>query len=167
MKRLLSVLLVFGSTVAAAEDSYLYWMVGSADSGLTYNTVKVQVNSDPGAETYLTLYTESGGNKGQSVSKAVVDNYESLGSGLYAFLGSDPTYGSFVIELWNDSTFVAQSEELPLSTALANYITTNNSMTLPTAWVPQSFAIPEPNSAMLLLLGCAALGLRRRRERRA
>ena len=165
MKRLLSVLLVFGATVAAAEDSYLYWMVGDAADSLTYNTVKVQANDGDG--TYLNIYNGSGVDKGQSISKNTVDTYEGLGRGLYAYLGSDPTYGSFVIELWNGDTFVAQSEELPLSAALANYIATNNSMTLPLAWAPQSFAIPEPNSAMLLLLGCAALGLRRRRERRA
>ena len=167
MKRLLSVLLVFGATVAAAEDSYLYWMVGENASGYTYDTVKVQVNSGTGAGTYLNIYNGSGANKGESISSETVATYEELGRGLYAYLGSDPTYGSFVIELWNEGTQVAQSEELSLSTALANYIVTNNSMTLLLAWAPQSFAIPEPNSAMLLLLGCAALGLRRRRERRA
>ncbi len=164
MKRLLSVLLVFGATVAAAEDSYLYWMVGENASGYTYDTVKVQDNS---TGNYLNIYNGSGVDKGQSISASTVATYEELGRGLYAYLGSDPTYGSFVIELWNEGTQVAQSEELSLSTALANYIVTNNSMTLPQAWAPQSFAIPEPNSAMLLLLGCAALGLRRRRERRA
>ena len=164
MKRLLSVLLVFGATVAAAEDSYLYWMVGENASGYTYDTVKVQDNS---TGNYLNIYNGSGVDKGQSISASTVATYEELGRGLYAYLGSDPTYGSFVIELWNEGTQVAQSEELSLSTALANYIVTNNSMTLPLAWSPQSFAIPEPNSAMLLLLGCAALGLRRRRERRA
>lgn len=164
MKRLLSVLLVFGATVAAAEDSYLYWMVGENASGYTYDTVKVQDNS---TGNYLNIYNGSGVDKGQSISASTVATYEDLGRGLYAYLGSDPTYGSFVIELWNEGTQVAQSEELSLSTALANYIVTNNSMTLPLAWAPQSFAIPEPNSAMLLLLGCAALGLRRRRERRA
>ncbi len=163
MKRLLSVLLVFGATVAAAEDSYLYWMVGENASGYTYDTVKVQDNS---TGNYLNIYNGSGVDKGQSISASTVATYEELGRGLYAYLGSDPTYGSFVIELWNEGTQVAQSEELSLSTALANYIVTNNSMTLPQAWAPQSFAIPEPNSAMLLLLGCAALGLRRRRERR-
>jgi len=162
MKRLLSVLLVFGATVAAAEDSYLYWMVGENASGYTYDTVKVQDNS---TGNYLNIYNGSGVDKGQSISASTVATYEELGRGLYAYLGSDPTYGSFVIELWNEGTQVAQSEELSLSTALANYIVTNNSMTLPLAWAPQSFAIPEPNSAMLLLLGCAALGLRRRRER--
>ena len=162
MKRLLSVLLVFGATVAAAEDSYLYWMVGENASGYTYDTVKVQDNS---TGNYLNIYNGSGVDKGQSISASTVATYEDLGRGLYAYLGSDPTYGSFVIELWNEGTQVAQSEELSLSTALANYIVTNNSMTLPLAWAPQSFAIPEPNSAMLLLLGCAALGLRRRRER--
>ena len=166
MKRLLSVLLVFGATVAAAEDSYLYWMVGenASDYAGSYNTVRVQDNT---SGTYLNIYNGSGVNKGDSISATTVATYEELGRGLYAQLASDASYGSFVIELWNGDTFVAQSEELPLSTALANYIVTNNSMTLPLAWAPQSFAIPEPNSAMLLLLGCAALGLRRRRERRA
>jgi len=164
MKRLLSVLLVFGATVAAAEDSYLYWMVGGNASDYAYTTVKVQDNT---TGEYLNIYNGSGVDKGEAISGDTVRNYESLGRGLYASLGSNPTYASYVIELWNDSGFLAQSEAISYSEALANYIVHNNSMTLPLAWVPQSFAIPEPNSAMLLLLGCAALGLRRRRERRA
>ena len=103
---------------------------------------------------------KDGGPKAVNVSEGMI----SAGIGLYALLASDTTYSSFVIELWNDSGFVAETGELSMSNNLADYIVKNNSMTLPTAWVGSSYAIPEPNSAMLMLLGLAALGLRRRRR---
>ena len=164
MKKILSVLVVFGALTAAADDSYLYWMVGGNASDYAYNTVKVH---DLNSGDYLNIYTGSGTDKGTSVDAETVTRYNDLGRGLYASLGSNPTYASYVVELWNDSSFLAQSSELSYSAALADYIVHNNSMTLPTAWVASSFAIPEPNSAMLLLLGCAALGLRRRRQLKA
>ena len=161
MKRFLTVLLILGAaTVAFAEDSYLYWMIGdTGDYSSSYNTVKVV-----GDDTVLGIYNINGDYIGNSVSKATVDTYAGADMGLYAYLGSNPTYSSYIIELYNDSSFVAESR---LSSAVADYITTNNSFTLPKAWVASSFAIPEPNSAMLLLLGCAALGLRRRRQLKA
>ena len=161
MKRFLTVLVILGAaTVAFAEDSYLYWMIGdTGDYSSSYDTVKVK-----GDDTVLGIYNLNGGYIGDSVSKSTVDTYASADMGLYANLGSNPTYSSYIIELYNDSSFVAESR---LSGAIANYITTANSISLPTAWVASSFAIPEPNSAMLLLLGCAALGLRRRRQLKA
>lgn len=154
-------MLIFGAFAAAAEDSYLYWMVGNAADGLTYDTVKIKAD---GATPYLQI-CDSDGSLGDSVTKDQASNYETINGGLFAYLGSNPSYGSFVIELYNDSTFIAQSESLSMSAALANYITQNNSMAnLSAAWAPVSFAIPEPNSAMLILIGCAALGLRRRRR---
>ena len=161
MKRLLTVLVILGAaTVAYAEDSYLYWMIGNTGS-YTYNTVVVK-----GDNTELAIYNLNGDYKGLSVSKTLVDTYATADMGLYAALGSNPAYSSYAIELYNDSSFVAVSSPL-LSSALAEHITTVNSISLPTAWVASSFAIPEPNSAMLLLLGCAALGLRRRRQLKA
>ena len=161
MKRFLTVLLILGATtVAFAEDSYLYWMIGdTGDYSSSYNTVKVK-----GDDTVLTIYNINGAEIGPSVAKSTVDMYAGADMGLYAYLGSNPTYSSYIIELYNDSSFVAESR---LSGAVADYITTVNSISLPTAWVASSFAIPEPNSAMLLLLGCAALGLRRRRQLKA
>ena len=162
MKRFLTVLLILGATtVAFAEDSYLYWMIGDNVSSYTYDTVVVK-----GGDTALDIYYLNGTLIGDSVSKSTVDMYARADMGLYAALGSDPTYSSYAIELYNEGSFVAVSSPL-LSEALASHITTHNSMTLPTAWVASSFAIPEPNSAMLLLLGCAALGLRRRRQLKA
>jgi len=168
MKKILTVLIVLGAMTVAAEDSYLYWMVGDNHGDYTYNTVKVRdaSNSDPDT-AYLTIYNASGISKGTSIGKGIVDTYRELDRGLYASIASLGASSSFIIELWNDSSFVAQSSELTYSTALAEYVVHNNSMTLPKAWVASSFAIPEPNSAMLLLLGCAALGLRRRRQLKA
>ena len=163
MKRFLTVLLILGATIVAfAEDSYLYWMIGdTGDYSSSYNTVKVVGNG-----TVLGIYNLNGTSLGDSVARSTVEAYAGADMGLYAALGSNPAYSSYAIELYNDSSFVAVSSPL-LSGALASHITTHNSMTLPTAWVASSFAIPEPNSAMLLLLGCAALGLRRRRQLKA
>ena len=170
MKRILSVLLVFGALSAAAEDSYLYWMLGDTTPYASDSYKQIRVRFDGGgylslyapdatSETGLTSVNQSDA-KGDYITPAQA-NYGAL----YAQLASGTSYSTFVIELWNDSSFVAQSETLSYSDALANYyIATANSIHLSTAWAATSFAIPEPNSAMLLLLGCAALGLRRRRR---
>ena len=169
MKRILSVLLVLGALSASAEDSYLYWMLGSTDpygSPADYNIVKVKGFSEGGDSGYLTVYApDATTDSGLSATGLDQLTYGQASSGaLYALLAtSGAPYSSFVIELYNESQFVAQSSALDYNTALANYyIATENSLTLPQAWVPTSFATPEPNSAMLMLLGCAALCLRRR-----
>ena len=168
MKRILIALFAFAAITAAAEDSYLYWMVGEGDSGFTYNTVKVSQWDNGAFVDYLTFYDGYGQlSSGDSVLSTVAKNYEDYSGGLFAKLASDSSTSSFVIELFNDSQRVAVSDSLDMSTALADYITHNNAISLAKSWAPVSFAIPEPNSAMLLLIGCAALGLRRRRQRKA
>jgi len=167
----LSVLWV--ATAAAAEDSWLYWMLGDASkSGYAadtdYNAVKVRGYTSDTEFDYLNLYYDSAsGSFGQSISAATINEMNGIGAGLYAGLVNGTTYSSFVIELVNDSGgFVADSGRLSAASAAA-YIETANSLKQPSAWAPVSYAIPEPNSAMLLLLGCAALGLRRRRQLKA
>ena len=160
MKKLLSVLLVLGVMTAAAEDSYLYWMVGDDAPAYTYAKITAYDGGVP-----LSILDATGATIGESVTATAVAEHKDLGFGLYAALGANPTYSSFVVELYNDSGFVAQSSLG--SEAMAQYIVTANSLAAPSAmWTATSFAIPEPNSAMLLLIGCAALGLRRRRQRK-
>ena len=169
MKKILSVLLVFAALAALADDSYLYWMIGDTSpyGEGSYDNVRVAATDNSGVVSYLNLYGPSGDSlDATTVSYGAITELKNDGQSLYAQLASNKTYSSFVVELLNDDAFVAQSETLTYSQAMADYyITTSNSMKLAASWAPTSFAVPEPNSAMLLLIGCAALGLRRRRQR--
>ncbi len=62
MKKTLSVLLVFGALTAAAEDSYLYWMIGDTDpySSSDYNTVRVKATDAGGNVSYLKTRRSTG-----------------------------------------------------------------------------------------------------------
>lgn len=173
MKKILMMLFLLGGFSAAAEDSYLYWMVGDTGSYVdSYNKVVVRALDSSGntIDPVLNIYApDADSSTGLSDSYGSVTKAQANMGALYAGLATGQPYSSFVIELYNDSSFVAQSAALSLSDATANYIVNNNSMSLPVVspWAATSFAIPEPNSAMLLLLGCAALGLRRRRQLKA
>ena len=171
MKNFLSALLISGALMASADDSYLYWMIGDTDpySASDNTKVRVKATDTSDAVSYLYLYGPGGDDlDAQTVSSTDINALKSDGQALYAKLISGTSYSSFVVELLNDNKLVAQSDALSYSAAMADYyITTGNSMSLPSAWAATSFAIPEPNSAMLMLVGMAALGLRRRKLKKA
>ena len=166
MKKALLVLSMLWVAVAAAEDSYLYWMVGNT-GGFSYDSVQVRGYDGSEYTDPLALYWDSSSPSiGTSASKGQVNpGGGSFTPGLYAKLASGETYSSFVIELIRDNGVVGEAW-LDYSAALAS-IESSNSWHNVTAWAPQTYMVPEPNSAMLLLLGCAALGLRRRRQLKA
>ena len=168
MKKLLLVLSMLWVAVATAEDSYLYWMVGNT-SGFSYDAVEVHGYGDSGDLGALALYwdTSDPTSFGTSASRdAVNPDGGAFTPGIYAKLAADQTYSSFVIELMSAGRGIAESIPITYSAALASIETSNTWQSI-TAWAPTSYVIPEPNSAMLLLLGCAALGLRRRRQLKA
>ena len=152
---------------ASAEDSYLYWMVGEdAAKDFTYDAVAVSAFTGDDAGSLLTLYYGNG-NPVDGKKLAWDSNYSGLP--LYASLTgvADSSY-SYVVELFNDSVKVGQSASLLYTDAMArNYVelmTTAGTLPVMSTWSAGGFtAVPEPNSAMLVILGCAALALRRRK----
>ena len=169
MKKTFLLAALLGVTGAFAADSYLYWMIDTEDAArYAYDTVRISAD---GGTTYLTIYDSNfgspykvGGEGG--VTKTQVTTADDWGYGFYASLaGVSLETASFVVELYNDSSFLARNYSAS-SGEIAGYIysggISGTSPTLP--WTAGSFDIPEPSSGLLLLVGCAVLGLRRRRQ---
>jgi len=168
MKRVLSIAVLLGAMSASAE-SYLYWMVGNTGE-FSYDNAQVRVlNNGEATDNYLSLYyadgTAVGGTKvSDDYAKAAQDAELGLYAKLGNLLGEDYSY---IIELRNDDgAFVAQTKT-PLSYSLALNNIVDSGLGIPssgTGWNPTTYNVPEPTSGMMMLLGVAALALRRRRR---
>ena len=176
MRSVLLAMAVMGAFAASAvEESYLYWMIDTTDGTagqFTYDQVQVRAfETDAGIDsegTALTLYYGNGNAAGKYVGAGAATSGLSLYAGLASTSGSSFSY---VVELFNDGAKVGRSGPLAFSDAMArSYISTVSSygggVPAMGTWSAGGFtAVPEPNSALLLILGCAALGLRRRKAK--
>ena len=153
---------------ARGEDSYLYWMVSTADSGL-----------GDFAAAALRAMKNADGDKSESTVidvKAPEDYDDATHSGThvntYSVFGSKLYEGwTFFVELLNysedggyaHSKYLPEHgyDELVSSRALVmDYMIPTGLM----AGNAFNFTVtPEPSSGLMLLLGLAALGLRRKR----
>ena len=164
MKKSIFVLALLGAMMASAEDSYLYWMVGEdAPSDYAYAKVK-----DTTSNSYLNLYDEYGSiGPVDSIDAATINDARTHGEAFYASLnGIDTSSSTWIIELFN-----SQNETIDSSAPMQYQTVFNTGIASPasalTPAMGTSFATPEPNSGVLVLIGCAVLGLRRRRQKSA
>lgn len=168
MKKMIAVCAVLLSFGALAADSFLYWMVGTdvtvdKNSFKDYAYAAVGVRDANGNHVgYLTL--SDGADWGAQKPGTKSPFYANLGD--YSYTGD----WSFYIELFNAAEkSVGYSENLSYSAALADYVTSNDILNTPltSPWTVSTFNTPEPSSALLLLLGCAGLALKRKKQAKA
>ena len=150
---------------AIAEDSYLYFMVSDAQFGngekanFDYATLSVD-----NGESYLSLYNTSGSALGTKVASDGANStaMANLGFGYYAGFSGDASISTFLVELWsfeNDGTLVAYQTFEGASISEYIYGGTSGGGSSP---LVVSSVVPEPTSVILLLLGVAALSLKRK-----
>lgn len=171
MKKSLLLATILGATGAFAADSYLYWMIDTSSANdFTYSYVRIK---DASTDKYLTIYDSAfdyayTDGSGDGVAKTYIKMADDMNSGFYASLADiDPASASFIVELYSSSDkFLARN--FSASTGeIAGYIYSGGIAPMPVSpWMAGSFDIPEPSSGLLVLVGCALLGLRRRRQAR-
>jgi len=159
MKQLLIILVAVVGIAAHAD--YLYWMVGNnPQSGET-----ITGGSTTFSWTEAKLYADGSEVLGATLTSAAWGDYQDLGGYAYANIGDDYASKSFTIELFSGDQWLARSSSASGST-LGQFITSGMSLN-PAAggWTPTSYAVPEPTSGLLFLVGGMLLGLKRRRQK--
>lgn len=179
MRKLLSLAAFLAVTSVACAD-LLYWQVGNADNTLTddmagYSYATIYASKDGGG-TRTTLESVYG--PGDTAPVNSVYNQEMKDAeGFYAKLssvgGGDYAGYSFAIELFDASGNVlghaGWTSADSLSSAIVSKTDFNaNWSTMASGlgaggWSAGAAATPEPTSALLMLLGAAMLGLRRKK----
>lgn len=150
MTKILSALLIFGTLVVHAD--YLYWMVEVDD-----NYVK--------SGTYDAVALMADGSQIDKVSWNAISTCDDAGWPVITELTASDA-ASYYIELLQGEKVVADSRSYDAVYSLAqlqNMGAIHTGSAMSPALGAATFAIPEPTSGLLFLMGGILLGLKRRR----
>ena len=173
MKKILFILAV--GLVLSAKADYIYWMV---DTPANLRDFSANVDSVEWSRAILSLQNDNVTMSGLSYDSTsgsgylgtldYVDAVDFNAAGAYAYAPfADSSADYFLIELFDDSGKWMGSYSDSKSN-LAQYIFGDNTMSvMPAAGFGHSatFAVPEPTSGLLFLVGGMLLGLKRRRQK--
>ena len=148
-KMILGVTLAFAAI--SAQASYLAWQVDATTDGIdAYNMAALWGSNDSG--TSLLSYTQNLPSSGFNTSENL----------------NESSYSSYWVELYNyaenTATSVGRSDTYTytqISGALASSL---EAASLVAAFTASYTATPEPTSGLLMLMGFAMLGLKRKKE---
>lgn len=171
------IFLILGGTISmVAQASYLYWQVDpdvqSSYGGASYNSARITYLTGseslseyaPYNNTGITIYDSEGNST----------DYNPSSGGPYLASGTFNEGYTYFIELYNSGTLVARSagtsgsEMMTYTNAAAQGGVTSmlNPIAISSANIWHGGgsykAVPEPTSGLMLLLGAAMLGLKRK-----
>ena len=160
MKKILFAVAV-GISIAANAD-VIYWMVDS-------NPIDVaQFSGSPISQTWdeARLKVDGSDVAYGTLSSSAWRDLNDIDA--YAYTALPDSYNSFAIELYQGGKFVGQTSGT--AAQLAQYIFSSPMSVLPTtafgmAAAGSTYAVPEPTSGLLFLVGGMLLGLKRRRQK--
>ena len=170
---------------AFAEGGALLWMVDGNESvidqrggvssyvspeGLSVSAARVVAVDEDGASVYLNLCYDDGYEFVVTEITMAALNEDRQAGPIWASFdslgGMSPESYSYMIELGTivDGAWMTLAvSEASTFSKLANF-TTYDPMSLPSdIWMPTVYMVPEPSSALLVLIGGALLALRRRK----
>lgn len=162
---------LFAWSASADASYYLYWGVNSgSEYAFNYATIKAKTPNGDAWSNYLSLYSNS--SKTYTKLYADSDTSKTGTTAGNAFAGVDgyTLAGSqFLVELW--TTDASSSSDKLVAWKSVDYETVSKNSSIytamntanPTAYTFANF-VPEPTSGLLLLMGCAALALRRKQQ---
>lgn len=176
MKKLIAILMVTLGVNALNAESWLWWMIDSdGDHSASWNTgweyARIAAIKDGETTQYLNIY--AGDNTVQSDGQGYVA--ANFGNGttkdVYAAALGSYTLGNgwtYALEVYNSDHGWNGMSEGSLPSNIGDYVSIGDTA-IPTEifnFGSMAYtAVPEPNSAMLLLLGLSALALRRKQKK--